>query len=600
MDNYREAYNTGHEILPDYAYDAMADQDAELDDIGQGDLIEHMHPMLSLPTHFLDIDNLTNETLAKCGMDFSPLNKYDVSYKYDGVPCSAILGANGWQRCVSRGKRFQGFLMPAIMLTRLPEPLKLPYAGQQIDFRGEFVISNSDFEAINATLLESERYANPRSMVSAQINSKQPNELIVSKMQWFAHAIWLGNQAFPHFAWLKLWLPETSICLHTNCTGQALAQVCKDMYSKAMHYEYPCDGIVIQHRISADNDGRCNLDRIAIKQHDEAKYSGETEVIGIEWRLANNGSYFPWLIYKPVIINGSDVKHTAGYCYDYLIRMNLSIGAKVVITMRGGVIPYVSRVSEVGTGNLNLPKNSIAPEKGDMHLWSSDSEDAIARVRFIRGMHSLDLADCGDSLFNAMFDAGFTNIFEVAKAVKMNTLHLQLVELAVLPDTPATKVKAETIVNRFRTINYVWCILALRIPGIGIHAANIAGHILSGYTIQVQRGGNKTAIQNLLANAELVNAIKLYSNPVLPEHANLRADKPIEPADNRKKVCMSKKPTNGMTKAEFMAKYLSDFQETGNIKDADLLVCPDGENSNKIAYAKANGIEIRSYTSFIA
>ena len=63
---------------------------------------------------------------------------------------------------------------------------------------------------------------------------------------------------------------------------------------------------------------------------------------------------------------------------------------------------------------------------------------------------------------------------------------------------------------------------------------------------------------------------------------------------------MSKKPTNGMTKAHFATAYLRDYDITDNIKEANLLVCPAGEVSNKIKYAESNNITIKHYEDFYA
>lgn len=610
---YREQYNKGEELVPDYVYDTMFESsEAEVDDIGQGELIDHVHPMLSLPTYYLDIDTITEEVVAGLGIQLKD-NAITVSYKLDGVPCSAILTKDGWKRCVSRGRRFQGFKMNEAFLKVLPKPIKMPVAEQVIDFRGEFVLSKDDFEILNAALPEVERYANPRSMVSAQINSKDVNPDIVAKMKWLAHGIWIGNSAEDHFEMLPHWLTKEDICPNyrfgrNNLQAEGLIKDnIKQIYESAMRYDYPCDGIVLQHRVTSDNNGKCNLDRIAIKQFDESKYSAQTKVSAIEWRLANNGSYFPRLWFEPVSINGSEVTHAAGYCYDYLKRLGLSIGASVVVTMRGGVIPYVSKVLHIGNGDYQFPEDAIEPEDGDMQLWSSNSEDAIQRMRFVRGMHMLDLKDCGNSMFSDMYDIGYKDLFTVAADVQANNLMSVMIHEGEMPDTEATRTKIQCIIDRFKTINYVWFILALREPGIGYKAANVIGHILSGYTlIQIaSRGSGKTAIQNFLNNTELCNKVKTYAQPVALEHADLSVEHTQQLVQEditqvRPKVCMSKKPTNGMTKAHFATAYLRDYDITDNIKEANLLVCPAGEVSNKIKYAESNNITIKHYEDFYA
>jgi NAD-dependent DNA ligase len=254
--------------------------DLAVDDIGQGELIKHAHPMLSLPTWFLDVNSITSRELAMAGVLESNTEFIDVSYKIDGVPGSCILGPNGWVRSVSRGKRFEGFVMNSAFLKVLPKPLFMP--GNEVDIRGEFCISYSDFEEFNANLPEQERYANPRSMVSAQINAKQPDMNIMSCMKWLAHGLWLGEQVNEHFKALEQIIPAEYIAPHYNYDKATFfansAELLSIVYDEAMHYEIPCDGIVIQYRATDENNGKCNLDRIAIKQFDEGKFSGVTKV----------------------------------------------------------------------------------------------------------------------------------------------------------------------------------------------------------------------------------------------------------------------------------------------------------------------------------
>ena len=600
---YRDAYEQGRPLVPDYVYDTMFDANsAELDsNAGQGELIDHLHFMGSLPTYFMNVDALTEDSLRDtCKLDI--IDKvYTISYKLDGVPGSCILTEHGWDRVVSRGKRTQGFIVNDAIKAVLPTPCQLPIGTDQVDFRGEFVISKSDFEALNATLTENERYANPRSMVSAAINSNNPDKRVLSIMKWFAHGIWHNEEAYDHFKELYAWLPTENICRNTRCVKEHLIPAIKQFYANAMQSDIPCDGIVVQHSITNANDGRCNLDRIAIKQFDEAKFSAMTTVSSIEWRLTNNGSYIPRLHFEPIVINGSTITHAAGYNLDYVRRLGLSIGAAVTVTMRGGVIPYVSSVQHIGNGDYMFPQDAIEPEDNDVHLWSSNSEQAVKRMRFIRGMEMLDLKDCGVSLFNTMFDAGIETLFDVSDNIAANALLTRL-HMHGQPKTKATEDKVHSITERFKTFNYVWLILALREPGIGFQAANAIGQYLSGYTLRNPRTLQSKACRAFLNNVWLCERIKLYSQPVAIEHANLSVEftqTALHEPSNKPKVCMSKRPTNGMTKHDFATKYLSDYDITDNIKEASMLICPEGEQSNKIKYALANNITIKHYSDFV-
>jgi NAD-dependent DNA ligase len=178
---YRESYNAGQELIPDFAYDALRNNDTSLsydadDIIGKGALVPHAYPMLSLPTHYLNVDEITLEQIdALCGSH----DTYIVSFKYDGVSISAPVNGLGYTgRLVSRGKRHSGFVLHPMFMQQMPKFLDRPDGlpitdSMNAEVRGEFVISKADFETINKTLTIA--YANERSMVSAQLSANEPN-----------------------------------------------------------------------------------------------------------------------------------------------------------------------------------------------------------------------------------------------------------------------------------------------------------------------------------------------------------------------------------------------------------------------------------------
>lgn len=612
---YREAYNDGKELVPDYVYDTMGLD--ELDDtIGQGDLVPHKYPMLSLPTHIIDIDNISLEQLKVLGLRpiINPNHQYEISYKVDGIAFSVQFENGAAKRLLTRGKRHAGYTINAAFMQLLPENLKT--TGDQftampidnsVELRGEILMSNADFEDLNIRLFNS-RYAKPRSLVAALVSNFNPNLEAVSKCKLLFHG-WQNRMSnhLTHCQMLGNLIDFKHIVPNERCGEEDLIDAIRQAYRDSQDYEFPCDGIVVQHSLSTTSDGRAHLDRLAIKQHDEAKYSAQTEVTFIEWRLANNGSYFPRIHFAPVDIDGSEVEHASGYSYDYINRMGLTKGAKVILTMHGAIIPYVSKVLQIGNGDFCFPGDIELPEPGDMHIWSTNSEDAIQRIRFIRGMSMLQLDTLGGESFSKMYDGGFKDLFDVAKAVRAGNL-LQLLHQVGFPATDNTRKQAEIIKFRFETFNYVWLLHALRIPGIGFDKANLIGLHLSGYHLlpeHIQKLNYKHC-KPILGNAELLENVKTYSNKVLLEHAQgtieYNAANSTKIAENagKLKCCLSKKPDNGQTKHNFFEMYLADkYVETQNIKEANLLVCPAGEQSNKINYAMANGIEIKNYSDFL-
>lgn len=362
---YRRAYNIGKEIVPDYVYDRMGLLEVD-DSIGVGDWAEHKHIMLSLNTEFCNLEQITAKEIHKRGVPY--LSEYVISAKVDGVAVS--LQANGGKyRLLSRGRRTQGWLIHPRLLN-LINPLKhqLP---DNVELRGDFMLREKDFKELN--LLFDKKFANARSMVSAMLISNTPDERVVEKMFILWHGIQGISRKKSHVEELQQYVDKADIVPYEIVNSNKIGMACRRLYKEYQGLDYACDGIVFECSKENDQDEMNHLDRIAFKQFDEAKYSVETKVTNISWIQGNDGHYYPRIEIEPVVLNGVEVSHTAGYCYNYLQRMGISIGSVVIITVHGGVIPYVSTVKTGGSKELNLPENIAPIKKGDIDIWSLDS-----------------------------------------------------------------------------------------------------------------------------------------------------------------------------------------------------------------------------------
>lgn len=509
---YIEAYNAGNEILPDYAYDRMGINEFD-DSIGVGELVPHKYPMLSLSTEFCNMETITNKEIHEHGV--SRQKTYVISAKADGVAVS-LQANNGKYRLVSRGRRVSGYVLhPAFLKCMAPLKKQLP---DSIELRGELMLNYKDFEEFNKIF--DNRYSNLRSIVSAMTCANNPDERVVDKMFILWHGIQGLSRKTCHPIELLQFVDEQNIVPFKNVSIKSLSIAVRKMYNGLQYLDYPCDGVVIEHSLENLNDGRFHLDRVAFKQFDEAKYSGTTNVANIEWRLGHDGHYFPRLHFEPVEINGSTVSYAAGYCYDYLIRMSISIGSEVVVTMHGGVIPYVSTVNTAGSGNLNIPEDAITIKKGDIDIWSRNSETTVKRLRFQRGMGKLN-KDFSPSLCSELFDSGIEDVFELSHLIRsINFESSKLIDYlnkeGGFPATEPRSIFASKLINCFKSINYQSIIESLLISRIGPKTSFVIGLKLSGFHTKpdIEKGVCKSAMAKILDDKKLCGKIKAYSLPI--------------------------------------------------------------------------------------
>lgn len=512
--HYRDAYNRGQEIVPDYVYDRMGLSEFD-DSIGVGELADHKYPMLSLPTKFCNMENITAKDIYEYGL---PKRKtYCLSAKADGVAVS--LQSNGGKyRLVSRGRRTAGHVLHQALLKCVFLKRHLP---DDIELRGELLLKKGDFTELNP--LFENRYANSRSMVCAMANATIPDKRVVDKMFILWHGIHGISRTQYHPVALQQYVNINYIIPFEIVNKNELETAVQRLYETIQTLDYPCDGIVIEHSKEDSDDGRVHTGRIAFKSFDEAKHSGTTKVTNIEWMLCPNGHYIPRIYFAPVVINNQTISKAAGYCYDYLIRMGVSIGSEVVVTLHGGVIPYVSTVHTAGSGNLNLPGDIIPIEKGDIDIWSSNSKEAVKRLRFFRGMEKLNI---NLTMSDILFECGFEDIISLVsycRSVSFEQAKLMdcIIEKGRISVTGSMSYQVAQLLERFKTLDYQSLIRALLIPGIGSKTANVIALKLSGFHVKAdfEKGISKITQAKILDDEDLCAKIKANSQPISIENA---------------------------------------------------------------------------------
>lgn len=260
---YRDAYNRAQEIVPDYVYDRMGLNEFD-DSIGVGELVDHKYPMLSLPTEFCNLENITAKDMFEHGL---PQRKtYCLSAKADGIAVS--LQSNGGKyRLVSRGRRMAGYVLHPAFLKCVFLKRHLP---EDIELRGELLMKKKDFAELNP--LFDDRYAHPRSMVCAMANASIPDKRVVDKMFILWHGIQDISRTQYHPVALQQYVNINDVVPFEIVQKDELETASHRLYDSLLSLDYPCDGIVVEHSTKDSYDGRVQTDRVAFKSFDEAKY----------------------------------------------------------------------------------------------------------------------------------------------------------------------------------------------------------------------------------------------------------------------------------------------------------------------------------------
>lgn len=94
--------------------------------------------------------------------------------------------------------------------------------------------------------------------------------------------------------------------------------------------------------------------QIAIKFEAQSK---ESTIKDIQWQIGRNGRISPVAILEPTNIGGVTITRCTLNNKDYIKALNISVGARVLVTRNNDVIPGITKLITAGNGATNEPTN---------------------------------------------------------------------------------------------------------------------------------------------------------------------------------------------------------------------------------------------------
>jgi hypothetical protein len=174
----------------------------------------------------------------------------------------------------------------------------------------------------------------------------------------------------------------------------------KIVYNQFAEYrqtcEYALDGIVIKPiakwRINNLTEHRPK-DCVAIKFVPNLQ---ETEVVNITWNLGKTHEFIPIIWVKPVEMDGKLVQKCSGHNLGYLREKGITIGAKIIMSLAGDIIPFMYKVTKENPGGeIPMPTDYGYYEDG-VHLMAlMEMKDRI-RMQFLASAISLNIPTIGN------------------------------------------------------------------------------------------------------------------------------------------------------------------------------------------------------------
>lgn len=395
--------------------------------------VDHLERMLSLDNAFSneELQAWASRVHAEVGVEVNFL----CELKIDGVALSLVYERGRLIRAATRGdgRTGENVTLNARTIDGVPERLT-PAPGLPIpdllEVRGEVFFRVSDFQALNASLIEEGKppFANPRNSAAGSLRQKNPAVTARRRLRMICHG--LGRvegfePATQHSAYVALHAWGLPVSEHTTLVSDiAAVQERVEYWGRHRHeIEHEIDGVVVkvdeialQRRLGATS--RAPRWAIAYKYPPE---EAQTRLLDIRVNVGRTGRVTPFAVLAPVRVAGSTVSQATLHNASEVVRKGVLIGDTVVIRKAGEVIPEVlGPVVDLRDGTerafvmpTHCPEcgTELAPAKdGDADIRCPNTRSCPGQLRervfHVASRGALDIEGLGFEAANAVLTAG--------------------------------------------------------------------------------------------------------------------------------------------------------------------------------------------------
>ena len=415
MEFANELYRNDEPLLTDNEYDIIEDyvkekypNNAQLKKIGAPITGKNK---AQLPYEMASMDKIKPESNALPGWKKKYAGPYVISCKLDGV--SGLYTTEGPKpKLYTRGDGKVGQdISHLIKLLNLPK-------GKGIVVRGEFIMPKKVFED-----RYTEKFANPRNLVSGIVNSKSIDDK--SKDIHFVAYEVIKPELKPSEQMKKI--NELKFKTVQNKTLDTLTV---DVLSELLTdwrktYDYEIDGIIvtddnIYKRESGNPDHSFAFKMVMSEQLAESK------VVDVEWTASKSGYLKPVVIIQPIKLGGVTIKRVTGFNGKFIEENKIGIGAVLQIVRSGDVIPYIKSVVVPAT-KTKMPDIPYiwTDTHVDIKIEDLEGDETVQMKKIVAFFKSLEVDGFQEGNAKKIIKGGFNTI---AKILKMSVKDFETVD----------------------------------------------------------------------------------------------------------------------------------------------------------------------------
>ena len=343
--------------------------------------VEHRIPLLSLDNAFSseELEAWYGRLLKVLDREPGTALPMVGELKIDGNALALSYENGLLVRAATRGDGERGEEITANVRTIASVPLRLllPHPPAWLEVRGEALIPDATFAAINAERAERDEapFANPRNACAGTLRQLDPKVVAARRLDFFAYTLHLPPDPpqGPRSQWECLqWLQRAGFKVNPN------AELLPDLAAVEAFFSawdtgrrslaYATDGVVVKLNDLRLQDA-AGFTQKAPRWAIALKYPAEeapSRLLRLSCQVGRTGVVTPVAEFEPVPLAGTMVSRATLHNADRLAELDLHAGDTIVVRKAGEIIPEVVRVlgelRPAGAARLALP--NLCPECG--------------------------------------------------------------------------------------------------------------------------------------------------------------------------------------------------------------------------------------------
>ena len=362
-------------------------------------------------------------------------------------------------------------------------PLVINNKAESYVVDGEAIITDKDFEAINAALPNgTEKFKNSRNLASGTLALLDTSLVKDRHLRFVLWDVIVGSEqskfciklyeaselGFECVPWIKVNSDE----LFNN----RIDAINTSIFGTTKELDYPCDGVVWKfddiaygEKLGQTSHHFCNA--IAFKAANE---SYPTKLIDVEWTMGKTGSLCPTIITEPVEIDGSSVSKASVHNVSIFKDFGFAKGCTCYLYKANLIIPQCEYVEDNDGEPFEVP--SVCPVCGSPTEIRKDNETEVlyctnknckglmlGKLNAFVSKQAINIDGLSEATLDLLMSKGYISTFK-------DLYHLSdyKVELSALPKMGSRSVKKLLdAIESSRTTTLDRLLTALSIPNVG-------------------------------------------------------------------------------------------------------------------------------------